>query len=138
MSRASCTLTVFFDDPFWVGVVERVEEDRLTAAKVTFGAEPRDQEVYAFLLQHYRSLSFSPPVAAITGEGKRNPKRMKRTAQKQLQRAGVGTRSQQALKLQQEQGKRERREKSRAQKLAEDRQKFEQKQQKKRAKHRGR
>ena len=31
------TLTVFFDNPFWVGVFERVEGGKLSACKVTFG-----------------------------------------------------------------------------------------------------
>ena len=35
-------LTVFFEDPFWVGVFERIESGRLSVCKVTFGAEPRD------------------------------------------------------------------------------------------------
>lgn len=32
-------LTVYFEDPFWVGVFERIENGKLSAAKVTFGAE---------------------------------------------------------------------------------------------------
>ena len=43
------TLTVYFDDPFWVGVFERVENGKLSACKVTFGAEPRDVEVLEFV-----------------------------------------------------------------------------------------
>lgn len=42
MSESSGRLTVFFDDPFWVGVFMRVEDDRIAACKVMFGAEPRD------------------------------------------------------------------------------------------------
>lgn len=34
-------LTVFFEDPFWVGVFERVSEGKLSACKVTFGADAR-------------------------------------------------------------------------------------------------
>ena len=37
------TLTVFFDDPFWVGVFERIEDGKLFVCKVTFGAEPKMQ-----------------------------------------------------------------------------------------------
>ena len=33
-------LTVYFEDPFWVGVFERVEDGKLSVCKVTFGAEP--------------------------------------------------------------------------------------------------
>lgn len=41
MGKVCFTLTVFFEDPFWVGVFEYVEGSRLSASKVTFGAEPR-------------------------------------------------------------------------------------------------
>ena len=45
MDKVSGKLTVFFEDPFWVGVFERIEDGRLSVAKVTFGAEPKDYEV---------------------------------------------------------------------------------------------
>ena len=38
-------LTVFFEDPFWVGVFERFEDETLSVCKVTFGAEPKDCEI---------------------------------------------------------------------------------------------
>ena len=52
-------------------------------------------------------------------------------------RTGVGTKSQQALQMQLEQNKQERRAKSREQKLAEAERLFALKQQKKREKHKG-
>ena len=48
-----CTLTVFFEGPFWVGVYEREEGERYEACKITFGAEPRDCEVWDFLLRSW-------------------------------------------------------------------------------------
>ncbi len=39
-----CKLTVYFEEPFWVGVFERIEDGKLSVAKVTFGAEPKDYE----------------------------------------------------------------------------------------------
>ena len=39
-------LTVYFEDPFWVGVFERVEEGKLSVCKVTFGAEPKDYFIF--------------------------------------------------------------------------------------------
>ena len=128
---------VFFENPFWVGLFERTENGKLSVAKVTFGAEPRDYEVYEFILNHYYDLQFSPTVAAVVKETKKNAKRMQRYVKKQLQDVGIGTKSQQALKLQQEQFKMERKQKSRAEKEAEAHRRFELKQQKKRDKHRG-
>ena len=130
-------LTVYFEDPFWVGAFECICDGKLSAAKVTFGAEPKDYEVHEFILKHYYDLRFSPAVAAAVKEAKKKPKRVQRDVKKQLQDTGVGTKSQQALKLQQEQNKQERKVKSREQKMAEAERMFELKQQKKIQKRKG-
>ena len=75
MDRASGKLTVFFEPPFWVGVFERIEDGKLSVAKVTFGAEPKDYEVQAYIQKYYFSLKFSPAVDTVVREIKRNPKR---------------------------------------------------------------
>ena len=137
MGEGQCKLTVFFDEPFWVGVFERTENGKLSAAKTVFGAEPKDYEVYAFILKHYYDLQFSPAVETAVKESKQNPKRIQRDIQKSLAKTGIGTKSQQALKLQQEQNKQERKVKSREQKLAEAEHLYELKQQQKKEKHRG-
>ena len=49
-------LTVFFEKPFWVGVFERVSDGKLSVCKVTFGAEPKDYELYEFILKKYYRL----------------------------------------------------------------------------------
>ena len=137
MYKVSGKLTVYFEDPFWVGVFERIEDGKLSVAKVTFGAEPKDYEVQEYIQKHYFSLKFSPAVETIVKDIKRNPKRMQREARKQTIEIGIGTKSQQALKLQQEQNKQERKERSRKKKEAEEQRMFELKQQKKREKHKG-
>ena len=138
MSDVNSRLTVFFEEPYWIGVFEHIEDGKLTVAKVVFGAEPKDYEVYEFVLKHYHSLRFSPALAAVVKKSNKNPKRVHREVRKQLQNACIGTKSQQALKLQQEQNKRERKVKSRKQKKDEMLRLFELKQQKKKLKHRGR
>lgn len=130
-------LTVFFEEPFWIGIFERYEGDKLSVAKVTFGAEPKDYDVYQLVLKHYSDLQFSPAVSAVVKEKKKNPKRMKRDVRNQMKKIGIGTKSQQALKQQYEQNKRQRKEKSREQKLADAERMFELKQKKKKEKHRG-
>ena len=67
----------------------------------------------------------------------KNPKRAQRDAKKQTLETGIGTKSQQALKLQQEQNKQERKIRSREQRDAESQRLFELKQMKKREKHKG-
>ena len=131
------SLTVFFEDPFWVGVFERMEEGKLSVCKVTFGAEPKDYELFEYVLRYYTGLHFSPAVDTVVKDIAKNPKRIQREARKQTSATGIGTKSQQAIKLQQEQNKQERRIRSREQKLTEEKREFELKQQKKREKHRG-
>ena len=130
-------LTVFFEEPFWVGVFERTENGQLSVAKVTFGAEPKDTEVYEFILKHYVYLRFSPTVTAGVKEDTKNPKRRQRDIKKQLQHTGIGTKSQQALKMQQEQSKQERKAQRRERKQADAQRLVALKQKKKRDKHRG-
>ena len=137
MDKANGKLTVYFEEPFWVGVFERIEDGKLSVAKVTFGAEPKDYEVQEYIRKYYSSLKFSPAVDTVVEDVKRNPKRMQREAKKQMQETGIGTKSQQALKLQQEQNKQERKVRSREKKEADELRMFELKQQKKREKHKG-
>ena len=137
MGRVIGRLTVFFEEPFWVGVFEKIEDGKLSAAKVTFGAEPKDYEVNEFLLKYYYCLKFSPAVETAVKEEKKNPKRLQREAKRQLENNGIGTKSQQALKLQQEQNKQERKVRSREKKRQETERMFELKQQKRTAKHKG-
>ena len=125
------SLTILFEAPFWIGLYERTDNGKYEVCKITFGSEPKDYEVYEFLLKNWHKLKFSPPIQAeVAMERKINPKRM--------QDKGIGTKAQQALKLQHEQCKLERKAKSREQKEAEKDRQFAIRQEKKKAKHRGR
>ena len=137
MSDVIGKLTIYFENPFWVGILERIEDGMLSVAKITFGAEPKDYEVYAFLLKHYNSFCFSPAVEADAVKEVKNPKKMQREARKQLQDTGIGTKSQQALQLQREQNKLERKAKSREQKQIEAQRRFQLHRQQKKEKHKG-
>ena len=137
MSKAGIKLTVYFEDPFWVGVFEKVETGKLSASKVTFGAEPKDYEVNEFVKRRFFGVPFSPAVAAEVKTERKNPKRLIREAKRQTADRGIGTKSQQALKLQQEEHKLERKRVSREEREAEKERQFELKQEKKKEKHRG-
>jgi hypothetical protein len=130
-------ITVYFEDPFWVGVFEKIDDGKLSAAKVTFGAEPKDYEVQDFINKNYDRLQFSPAVKTDVKDIKKNPKRAQRDAKKQTMETGIGTKSQQALKLQQEQNKLIRKERSKKEREAESDRLFEMKQLKKKEKHKG-
>lgn len=103
------SLTILFEAPFWIGIYERSCNGKYEVCKITFGAEPKDYEVYEFLLKNWHKLKFSPPIQAeVIAERKISPKRMQREINSQLQDKGIGTKAQQALKLQHEQCKLER------------------------------
>jgi hypothetical protein len=138
MEKTVSKLTVLFEEPFWVGIYEREFDGRYEVCKITFGAEPKDYEVYDFIHNNYNKLRFSPSLEASTITEKRiNPKRNQREINKQLQNTGIGTKAQQALKLQQEQGKLERKTRSRTEWDAEKDRQFQMQQEKRKEKHRG-
>lgn len=123
-------LTIFFDEPFWVGVFERTENGRLSVCKVTFGAEPKDFEVWDFVQKNYQRLKFSPSVEANVKKKAVNPKRLRREAGRQTAQIGIGTKSQQALQLQREEHKLMKKTVSKEQRDREKQRQFELRQQK--------
>ncbi len=136
MGRA--TLTVLFEEPFWIAVYEREFDGAYEVCKIMYGAQPKDNEVYEYMLKNFRSLRFSPKLNVQTLSRKvMNPKRMQRAIKKQLEEKGVGTKAQIALKLQREQSKAENQLQSRKKREEESKWRFAQKQQKRKEKHRG-
>lgn len=131
-------LTVFFEDPFWVGVFERVHDGMLEASKITFGSEPKDYEVYSCILESYYRLNFSRPVKYEADAEKHiNPKRLQRIVKKETSTDGIGTKAQQAMKLEFEARKIERKQLSREKREDLEQLDFERRQEKKKEKKKG-
>ena len=85
--EVSSTLTVYHDGQFWVGVVEHVEDGMLSVARVVFGAEPSNEEVYTWVLERWSSLRLSAetePVGPRAGRIPGNPKRRAREVAKAM------------------------------------------------------
>ena len=137
MEKIAGKLTVFFDNPFWVGVFECVEKNKLSVCRVVFGAEPKDYEVYDFILKNYKNLKFGSSLEVKVKKIKNNPKRLQREVKKQSKQVGIGTKSQLALQKQREEMKLERKKESKQIRELENRRKFELKQEKHKQKHRG-
>jgi hypothetical protein len=132
------TLTVFFEGPFYVGVFERIENDILEVAKVTFGQEPKDQDVYEFILKKYKTLQFyKSSELELKNPKKVNPKSLQRQIHKEVKETGIGTKSQQALKLQTQALKKDKSKIQKEQKEILEVIKFQKKLEKKKQKHRG-
>jgi hypothetical protein len=131
-------LTVFFDEPFWVGIIERTDAGMLETSRIVFGAEPKDYEVYSYILEKYFKLHFSRPLKVETDqERKINPKRLQRIARRETQDAGVGTKAQQAIKLEYEARKQENKKLSKEKKEEHEKLIFEIRQEKKKEKKKG-
>jgi hypothetical protein len=134
-------LTIFFDSPFWVGVLEEEHAGTLYAARQVFGAEPSDQQVYEFVLHDLAALR-AQMVAGVTAADRPvkrlNPKRLQREIRRDLARAGVSSKAHEALRLQLEQHKQSRQEITREQRDAEREHKRAIQRDKARQKHRGR
>jgi len=139
MYLITAKLTVYFEEPFWIGLYELITDGKLQVSRVVFGSEPKDYEVYEHFLNNWNKLRFSPPVSeSLNIKRKINPKRMQRAISNQLNDTGIGTKAQQALKLQQEQGKLKRKTYNRQKNEEEIERQFELHKQKKKEKHKGR
>lgn len=134
----SIKLTVFFEDPFWVGVFERIDGEMLETSRVVFGSEPKDYEIYSFMLENYYKLIFSRPIKANLAEQKViNPKRLKRIVKKEIAQKGIGTKAQQAMKLEHQKRKEEHKKISKEKREELEKIKFEMRQGKKKEKKKG-
>ena len=113
MNKAYGKLTVYFDGQFWVGVFERTLNAKFSVSKVVFGAEPKDTGILDFILTRYESLLYSQNLENKIKHKHKNPKRLLKEAKKESSMKCIGTKSQQALKLQQEERNEKRKQLSR-------------------------
>lgn len=136
----SVKLTVLFDNPFWIGIFEIQEKEQYKVCKVTFGAEPKDGEIYEFILKNYYKINFKKIQVnedKHVKKGKVNPKRMQREIRKVIEHKGIGTKAQIAIKKQHEENKIESKKRSREDKEAEQKRIFEIRKNKRKEKHKG-
>ena len=56
------SLTVLFEDPFWIGLFEQTDHEGLHVCKITFGAEPTEKELMEFIDKNWHQLQFSQAV----------------------------------------------------------------------------
>ena len=112
-------------------------KNKLSVCRVVFGVEPKDYEVYDFILKNYKNLKFGSSLDAKVKKIKSNLKRLQREVRKQSKQVGVWTKSQLALQKHREEMKLERKTESKKIRELEIQRKFELKQEKCRQKHRG-
>ncbi len=135
-------LTVFYENSFWVGVFEETISGKISVCKVTFGAEPKGEELLQFMDRYYYKLKFSgfyseDAECVQTATKRINPKRLQRLVSKEVNNVGISTKAQDAIRVERESQKKLRQFKSRAFKEQQEKMKFEKKQMKKKAKKKG-
>ena len=139
MEHGAAQLTVLFEDPFWIGIYQRESTEGVRVCKILFGPEPKDYEVYDYLLHNWSRLSFSPSIEGVVPTQRRgNPKRMQREIRKQVSPTGIGTKAQQALQKQREESKKAKQSHARQRREEEAARRFQLRQEKRKEKHRGR
>lgn len=136
----SITLTVFFEDPFWVGIFIITEESKSRYCKVTFGKEPSDAELYEFCRNNFARLEFTDAYQSGTEKPEAvNPKRRKRQIGRELNGRSGARKSYEAIKESIRQNeKKARRKESRIRINETGEHVFQVKQQKHKDKHKGR
>lgn len=137
----SIKATVLFENNFWTGIFERNDQDDYAAARKIFGDEPTDAQLYDFVLNHYDELKFTEPHQFKLIIKRKNPKRVQREVRREMKQARQGltstTRAQEVLRIDLEKNKKIRKIISRIEKEAKKEMKFQQKQVKRKKKHRG-
>jgi hypothetical protein len=93
-------LTVYFEDPFWVGLFEREDGDGYAVSRVVFGSEPSSPEVHRFVLSRCPRLAFvGVGNARVRNQALRSPKRAQRLAAAMMKRTAICTRAQEAMRV---------------------------------------
>jgi hypothetical protein len=129
--------TIYFEDPFWVGIFEREDENGYAAARQVFGAEPGDAELLQWIFSEYSHLSYSrarPQAAA--GAKEVGFKRRQRELRQEMETSGVGTRAQRAVQAEYERRKQERQAETREQREERERQEYSRRRERKKEKRR--
>ncbi|MET3690023.1 hypothetical protein ABIC37_005574 [Priestia megaterium] len=135
------SLTIYHDGQFWVGIIEVVEDGKLRAFRYVFGTEPKDTEILDFIYYKLLNIINQSVHSGIDVEGrsdkKINPKRLQRQVAKQINKVGVSTKAQEAMKQEYEEKKKNKKKRAKQYREELKDQKYLMKKQKAKAKHKG-
>lgn len=134
-------VTVLLEKVFWVGLFERNDDAGYAAARKIFGSEPTDAELYDFVITNFNELKFTEPQDFQLIIKRKNPKRKQREVRREMENAKKGlpstTHAQEVLRHELEKNKILRKSISKTEKEARLEKLFQQKQEKRKKKHRG-
>ena len=121
------TFTVYFDGQLWVGLATRERQGTTEVARVVFGPEPSERELFEWARDHFHDLAFRQADSAmgplLKDRATGNPKRRQREARKALNEEGTRTRAQAAWQMafEAEKGVRQSETRARRRELADER-----------------
>ncbi|MBX9970736.1 YjdF family protein [Priestia aryabhattai] len=135
------SLTIYHDDQFWVGIIEVVEDGKLRAFRYVFGAEPKDTEILDFIYYKILNIINQSVHSGLDVKGKSNkkinPKRLQRQVAKEINKLGISTKAQEAMKQEYEEKKKSKKKRAKQYREELKEQKYLMKKQKAKAKHKG-
>ncbi len=135
------SLTIYYDGQFWVGIIEVVEDGKLRAFRYVFGAEPKDTEILDFIYYKLLNIINQSVHSGLDVKGKSdkkiNPKRLQRQVAKQINKVGVSTKAQEAIKQEYEEKKKSKKKRAKQYREELKEQKYLMKKQKAKSKHKG-
>lgn len=135
------SLTIYHDGQFWVGIIEVVEDGKLRAFRYVFGAEPKDKEILDFIYYRLLDIINESVHSGLDVKGKSNkkinPKRLQRQVAKQINKVGISTKAQEAMKQEYEEKKKSKKKRAKQYREELKEQKYLMKKQKAKAKHKG-
>jgi hypothetical protein len=139
-SRGKCVtsvFTVFFEDPFWVGVLEEDYDGSRYMGRHVFGAEPSNPELLQFYIYEFDRIS----KIKISGENvKTKSIGFKKSVHKSKQaqnKTGIGTKSQNLFQQSLQEAMEARKKEKKAEAIAGKEEKYKKKQEKKAEKKKG-
>jgi hypothetical protein len=133
-------LTIYFENPFWVGIFEKTDNNNYSAFRLVFPVEPKDADIYDLILNNYSVINYSTAVK-INGKTEKcriNPKRLQKVAKNEMTKTNRLKKAYIAINKEREKNKKEKIKNSKIIKLEKEKLKFSIKKQKRKDKHRGR
>jgi hypothetical protein len=70
-----CSFTLFFEDPYWVGIVEKADGEQYMVGRTVFGAEPSNAELLEFVHRELQFVQLLPSAAPFPIPRKAKPAR---------------------------------------------------------------
>jgi len=134
----NCKFTVLFENPFWVGIIERNDDLGYSVARIVFGSEPTEVQLYEYIQKEYKNIRFSKPIKNYQPkEEVHNYKRTQREIKQVMSKIQISSKAHEAMRLELEKNKQTRKELSKSEREAEEEKQRQIRQEHKKEKHRG-